>query len=153
MVNNLTNLKMVGVDVFVRENTAIEVIQFDGKRLPFADKSFDFIMLSDVLHHTDDPLVILQECARVAREFILIKDHVCDSEWDRIRLSFMDWVGNRGYGVVLPYNYLSTTEWNNLYEKAGLICEKKINKLDLYPQPLSSIFDSSLHFIVKLLII
>lgn len=144
------DLEMFGVDVLVRGNTAIKVIEFDGKKLPFADKSYDFVMLIDVLHHTHDPLILINESIRVSRQFILIKDHLCNSLWDRIRLSFMDWVGNRGYDVNLPYNYLSEKQWKSLYQKTGLICDKKIDKLELYPQPFSLIFDSSLHFIAKL---
>lgn len=150
---NHPNLKMSGVDVLVRENTSIEVIKFDGERLPFADKSYDFVMLIDVLHHTQEPLALLQECVRVSRQFILIKDHICDSWWDRVRLSFMDWVGNRAYDVHLPYNYLSENQWRKLYEQTGLVCERKMNKLGLYAQPFSLIFDSYLHVLAKLKIV
>jgi SAM-dependent methyltransferase len=150
---NYPNLKMFGVDVLLREDTAIEVVKFDGERLPFADKSYDFVILIDVLHHTQEPLELLQECVRVSRQFILIKDHICESCWDRVRLSFMDWVGNRAYDVQLPYNYLSENQWMTLYGQTGLVCERKINKLRLYPQPFSLIFDSYLHFLAKLRIV
>ena len=28
----------------------------------------------------------------------------------------MDWVGNRGHDVRLPYNYLSKAEWNAIFD-------------------------------------
>lgn len=149
---NRPNIELTGVDVYVRENTALEVLEFDGSHLPFADKSFDFVMISDVLHHANDPASLLRECKRVARNYIFIKDHICDSNWDRQVLSFMDWVGNRGYGVVLPYNYLSSKEWTMLYKQIGLVLEESLEKLDLYPQPFSLAFDRSLHFISRLAI-
>lgn len=139
-----------GTDVLVREDAVIDIVKFDGKRLPFEDKSLDFTMLVDVLHHTNHPSLLLKECVRVSRKFILIKDHVCESWWDRWRLSFMDWVGNRAYDVHLPYNYLSQKVWSRLYHKCGLVCETSISRLNLYPQPLSLIFDSNLHFVAKL---
>lgn len=107
-------------------------------------------MISDVLHHTNHPEDLLRECNRVAKSFILIKDHICDSTWDKQILSFMDWVGNRGYDVVLPYNYLSTKNWNDIYSHIGLTLEKEFDSLHLYPQPFSMIFDSSLHFVSRL---
>lgn len=140
-----------GVDILVRNDAVIKVIQFNGKTLPFADKSFDFVMLIDVLHHTDNPVELLNECRRVAQRFILIKDHICESWWDKIRLRFMDWVGNRGHNVYLPYNYLSQKNWNSLYIASKLNSHSKVFWLGLYPWPFSNIFDAKLHFIEKLI--
>jgi SAM-dependent methyltransferase len=150
--NKRPDIHLTGVDVFVRKNTAIKVLEFDGLHLPFPDKCFDFVMISDVLHHTLHPEELIKECSRVARSYIFIKDHISDSKWDYSVLSFMDWVGNRGYEVVLPYNYLSTKTWNEIYRRTGLIMEEKIDNLHLYPQPFSLLFDSSLHFICRLAI-
>lgn len=143
-------LKLVGVDVLVRPNAVIETIGFDGQKLPFADKSFDFAMLIDVLHHTADPSILLTEAARVARSFVLLKDHLCSSRFDYWLLRFMDWVGNRAYDVELPYNYLSSNEWRKLYEKVELEPEKNVTDLQLYPLPFSCLFDANLHFLARL---
>lgn len=149
LMNHLPNLTFIGVDVLLREETAIKIFKFDGATLPFESKSFDFILLIDVLHHTTEPHKLLKECSRVAKHFILIKDHYCDTWWDRIRLSFMDWVGNRAYGVPLPYNYLSRFRWKTMFKEAGLIMDGISETLSLYPQPFSFLFDSSLHFIAN----
>ena len=61
---------MDGVDVIVRDDAIIKVTKYDGMRLPFTDKSFDFCMLVDVLHHSDQPDELLREVVRVARTFI-----------------------------------------------------------------------------------
>ncbi|MFB2898157.1 class I SAM-dependent methyltransferase [Aerosakkonemataceae cyanobacterium BLCC-F50] len=145
-------LKIVGVDILQRKDAVIDIVKFDGQKLPFEDKSYDFIIIVDVLHHTDNPLILMNECARVSRNFILIKDHICENWWDRVRLRFMDWVGNRAYDVPLPYNYLSVNQWNKLYELSGVVCEQKKHKLNLYSTPFSMIFDSNLHFVAKLLV-
>ena len=44
-----------GADVLERPQTFLEVDVFDGKTLPYADRTFDAVLLVDVLHHTDDP--------------------------------------------------------------------------------------------------
>ncbi|HEY9668489.1 MAG TPA: class I SAM-dependent methyltransferase [Coleofasciculaceae cyanobacterium] len=144
------HIKVTGVDVLVRRDAEIDVTEFDGKQLPFENKSYDFVVLVDVLHHTNNPAILLEECVRVSRQFILIKDHFCESSWDIARLRFMDWVGNRAYNVSLPYNYLKYGDWEKLYQTVNLVCEVKVSKLNLYPQPFSLLFDSSLHFIAKL---
>lgn len=146
----LPQTKISGVDVLVRANAAIQVTKFDGKKLPFPDNSYDFTLITDVLHHTNEPTLLLEECARVSRHFVLIKDHCCQSWWDRMRLVFMDWVGNRAYNVHLPFNYQSKKDWERLYRLANLNCDTTISQLNLYPQPFSLIFDSNLHFITKL---
>jgi SAM-dependent methyltransferase len=145
-----SKLTFQGIDVLVRPQTQIPVRQFDGLNIPFPDRSFDFIMLVDVLHHADDAATLLAECVRVSRQFILIKDHYCNSKWDDLRLQLMDWVGNRSYGVALPYNYLSTQQWEQLYETRGISPARTLEKLNLYPDPISLIFDSNLHFISRL---
>ena len=147
------NVKMAGVDVLLRLDSAIAVIKYDGKRLPFEDKSYDFTLLIDVLHHTDNPVGLMKECARVSREFILIKDHVCQSWYDRVRLCFMDWIGNRAYNIHLPYNYLSEQEWRKIYRICNVACEIIISKPRLYPLFFSFIFGGRLHLIARLAIL
>ncbi|RMG09212.1 MAG: SAM-dependent methyltransferase [Cyanobacteria bacterium J055] len=145
-----SHVSIRGIDVLVRPQTQIPVQQFDGFAIPFPDCHFDFTMLVDVLHHADDAERLLAECVRVSRQFVLIKDHYCNSIWDDWRLRLMDWVGNRSYSVALPYNYLSTSQWKTMYDNRGLSPQKTIDKLHLYPQPVSLIFDSNLHFISRL---
>lgn len=140
-------LEFHGVDVYIRPQTFIPVHEYDGKRLPFDDDSFDAVTVVDVLHHCVDPPATLRECARVARRWVIVKDHVADNGMQHALLRFMDWVGNRAHGVVLPYNYLSTTDWQAALEHAGLQSQRRIDSLGLYPQPFSLLFDGKLHFV------
>jgi SAM-dependent methyltransferase len=43
------------------------VQQCDAAALPFPDRSFDYVIANHMLHHVDDPDVVLQEFARVLR--------------------------------------------------------------------------------------
>lgn len=101
------------------------------------------------MHHTDDPVAVLTECARVTRSHVLIKDHLCNSRLDETILGLMDWVANRGHGVYLPYNYLSIEQWKKVYQQAGLKIQLEERKLALYPFPFSLIFDRGLHFVAR----
>ena len=144
------DLKFSGVDVMLRPVRRIEVALYGGKRLPFADRSFDYVTIVDVLHHTDDPAEVLAEAARVARLGVVVKDHRREGFLAGPTLRLMDWVGNRGHDVVLPYNYLSDAEWDVALGRAGLSRASETRRLGLYPVPFGWVFDRGLHFIARL---
>lgn len=144
------DLRVTGVDVLVREHTRIPVTHFDGGALPFPDDSFDVVTFVDVLHHCDQPVELLAEARRVARQAIVIKDHSLQGVAAEYTLRFMDGVGNRRYGVALPYNYLRPEEWAKAFENLGLGVQQHIDRLGLYPWPFSMAFDRLLHFMVQL---
>jgi len=143
-------LTVSGAEYAPRADCAIPCLGFDGIHLPYPDKSFDGCMFVDVLHHSQDPLAILRDAVRVSRSFVLIKDHLAENAFDHSTLRFMDWVGNRPHGVVLPYNYLSEKEWQKLYADAGLKEARVERSIPLYPAPFSWIFGRKLHFIALL---
>ncbi|MEM9271161.1 MAG: class I SAM-dependent methyltransferase [Pseudomonadota bacterium] len=139
-----------GIDVMVRPHTHIPVDVFDGTGLPLEDKSVDVVTFVDVLHHTEDPFVLLSEAARVARQAVILKDHLSENLLDHATLRLMDWVGNAPHGVVLPYNYASRATWMDWFDKAGLDIASFETRIPLYPAPLSWIFGRKLHFIARL---
>lgn len=148
IVQKLPRVSIEGIDVLVRPDAKIPARPFDGVRIPYADSSFDVVMFVDVLHHTDDPLLLLQEAQRVGK-IILVKDHFRKGFLAGPTLRFMDWVGNAHHGVVLPYNYWSETQWDDAIRMVGLKQLDKIVSLGLYPPPASWFFERRLHFISR----
>ena len=144
------DLSILGVDVLIRPHTLIPVEPYDGVTLPFPDNAFDYVTLVDVLHHTDDPVAVMSEAARVARQGVVIKDHRVEGAFARPTLRIMDWVGNRGHDVRLPYNYLTPGQWDVAFGKSGLKELRRIESLDLYPPPFGWVFDRGLHFVALL---
>ena len=144
------DLNIRGIDVLPRERSYIPVEMFDGTRIPFEDGSFDAVMFSDVLHHTDDPAVLLREAKRVAAKWLLIKDHRRNGVAAGLRLRFMDWVGNARFGVALPYNYWSQDQWRSAWQEIGLEPEALVIHLGLYPAPANWVFGAGLHFLTRL---
>jgi SAM-dependent methyltransferase len=144
------DLTVEGVDVLIRPKTHIPVTQFDGGPLPFADNSFDYVTIVDVLHHTDDPAAVLAEAVRVARSGVVLQDHLLEGIGAGVTLRLMDWVGNRGHDVVLPYNYLTRERWNAVFGQAGAKPVRRSESLGLYPAPLSWAFERQLHFVALL---
>jgi SAM-dependent methyltransferase len=143
-------LDMQGLELSVRGETHVPVRAFDGRHLPLDDRSVDAVVLVDVLHHTDDPAVLLREAARVARRAVVLKDHRTAHPFARPTLRFMDWVGNRAHGVPLPYHYWSERQWRAAWQSSGLDVASFRTKLGLYPWPASWVFESGLHFVAKL---
>ena len=143
------DLTLQGYDVLVRPEALIPVAPFDGKRLPVPDDAADAVLLVDVLHHAEDSVTLLCECARVA-PVVIVKDHLADSKLDERILRFMDWVGNAPHGVVLPYHYFSTASWASALSAAGLRETERSGVPGLYPFPFSLLFGGRLHFVARL---
>jgi SAM-dependent methyltransferase len=134
-----------GVDVFVRDEVAIPARAFDGRQMPWPDKSWDYVMAVDVLHHADDQRALFSEMLRVARRAVLLKDHLCENALDRWLLLKMDGVGNDRHGVAVPGKYLSRMQWQKLFDESGGIVESFDSKVRIYPWPLSLVFGRHLH--------
>jgi len=144
------DLSIEGVEIAPRPTCRIPSRAFDGSHLPFADLSFDACLFVDVLHHTTDVSPLLREAARVARSYVVLKDHLSENFLDQATLRFMDWIGNRPHGVTLTYNYQSLRLWQEHFAVCGLQAAQFSTQLPLYPPPFSLLFGRKLHFIAQL---
>ena len=88
----------------MRPETHISVTPFDGKRISFDYGALDVVMFVNVLHHTEDPKILLAEARRVTCRAVVPKGHTRDGLLAGPTLRFMDGVGN-ATGIPLPYNY------------------------------------------------
>ena len=144
------DITLSGIDVLAREATHVPVDPFDGVEIPRPDASVDVLMLVDVLHHTDDPMVLLREAARVARRAVLIKDHTLEGWLAGRKLRFMDTIGNARHGVVLPFNYWPADRWRAAFRELRWEATEWRGSLGLYPGPADWVFGASLHFVARL---
>lgn len=145
LISHKSYLRVHGVDILERKTTKIPVTTYNGEIIPFSDNSFDIVMLVDVLHHCTDQHKTLDECIRVSKGHLLIKDHIANTKYSHLALRLMDWVGNRAHGVSMTYRYNSRQEWDSMLEKHDLKIENEIKDLPLYPWPFSIFFGGSLH--------
>lgn len=144
------DVDVTGVDVLVRPHTHIPVDWFDGATLPYPDNSFDAVMFVDVLHHTDDPTILLKEARRVARAMVVLKDHTRDGLFAEATLRFMDDVGNAHHGVARTYNYWPKATWLQAFAALDLTIDSWNKDLRIYSAPANWVFGRSLHFVARL---
>ena len=147
MLRRRPDIQFRGIDVMARPDARITVTKFDGARLPFPQESFDVVLFADVLHHTPHAEALLRDARDVARHAVIVKDHCADGflAWPTLR--FMDRVGNARFGVALPHLYLRWDEWQRMFSELGMAVATIRRRLELYPRPLTWLFDRSLHFV------
>lgn len=144
------DLTVAGVDVARRTAARIPVTVFDGRRLPFGDRSWETVLLCDVLHHAEEPVALLAEAARVARSRVLVKDHVVAGWLARPTLRFMDFVGNAPQGIARPGNYFTPRQWQQAFAECALRSVETRRRLGLYPRWSDPLFGRGLHFLAAL---
>lgn len=144
------DLSVRGIEVLIRKKTYRPIETYDGKTIPFPQKSFDAVMLVDVLHHTENPMELLTQAVGVARQCILLKDHTMNGFLAGPTLRFMDRVGNARHGVALPYNYWAYQQWMDACEKLRLKVAVWQPNVGLYPWWAGWAFDRTLQFMARL---
>ncbi len=143
-------LTIRGMDVLIRPQARVPIEVFDGERIPRDDESVDRVLLVDVLHHCEEPATLLAEATRVAKEGVVIKDHLLEGWLAGPTLRMMDRVGNARHEVNLPFNYWPEARWRETWRTLGLNVRRFETKLKIYPPPLSWALDRRLHFIASL---
>lgn len=116
-------LKNLGKDITVVDvgdfhgPRLIDPIIYDGKKLPFPDKSFDTALLLMVMHHTPEPSIVFEEAARVAREVIVIETSYT-TQINKFFTVISDALGNLRIEAFWS-SYKSDREWNQLFTGMG----------------------------------
>jgi ubiquinone/menaquinone biosynthesis C-methylase UbiE len=101
----------------------IEPIIYDGKKLPFANNSFDKVLLLTVLHHIPKPELIIKEALRTADELIIIED-IYSNSLQKYLTFFTDSLFNFEF-IGHPHSNKTEKEWAELFDDLGLKIKKK----------------------------
>ena len=111
------------VDVVNLNRTALPHRVYDGRRLPFPDRSRDTVSLLLTLHHCEEPETVLAESARVARKRVIVTESVYRTRPGKVVLSVFDraFNGPRARGSMPPALHFKTVgEWHSLFTRHGL---------------------------------
>ncbi len=108
------------------DHPEIALVQGDGRALPFASGSFDFVLSSQMLHHFSEEAIIhlLRDWSRVARRAIIVSDLIRHSvAYYGIGLLTKLFTRNIMTRVDAPLSVeraFTLKEWRALFEQAGI---------------------------------
>lgn len=114
-------LGVSAVDVVDHNLTDFPLEVYDGKKLPYADSSFDIGLLIFVLHHASSASDLLKEAARVCNNLIIVEDlpgnRVERSLWKRF-----DYMTNHAIhsDIEVAHEAGSIDNWKAIFKKQDL---------------------------------
>lgn len=108
------------VDVLDCNETDLPLTVYDGRTIPFADKTFDVVTLVFVLHHAVNQEEILSEAARVARAKIILVEDTPKNAMERCIDRACDAIMSFEHGFSNPATYRSVEEWRTVFRTLGL---------------------------------
>ncbi len=126
---NFFSAKIEGADIVDKRVAKIPFVLYDGKNLPFADNSFDAVLISFVLHHCQDPIRVLSEAKRVVRSKIVIYEDLPENIFSKLVCK----LHGKGFAFLFRSdkefcNFKKDEEWKEVFKNLGLklIFEKRI---------------------------
>ncbi len=141
-------ISVEGLERMRRGGELIQITGYSGTEMPWADKTFDAVILADVLHHDHEPERLLREAVRVSRNIVIIKDHLRNGLIAQQRISLLDWAANAGYNVPCTYRYNNLEQWHHLIGKVASKVLEERTSVDIYPILLNQLLGKGLHYFV-----
>jgi len=143
-------LVVEGLERRARGGEPIKVHEYDGVKAPFEDKTYDVVIVADVLHHEEQPDLLIAECIRLSRRLVIIKDHQVAGPLAQRRISFIDWAANAPYGVKCLYRYNTAKQWDETVTRHGLAPVEQRRTMNVYPVLVNMVFGRRLHYFAVL---
>jgi SAM-dependent methyltransferase len=137
-----------GLERMKRDGHLIDIDIYDSETIPYAERSYDVVILADVLHHATDPEQLLAECIKVCERLLIIKDHQLKGFLAYARVFLLDWAANTPYGVPCLYRYFTPNQWAGLIVRHGLRARYQLSSMRLYPPGYNFLFGGTLHYML-----
>jgi SAM-dependent methyltransferase len=117
-LQSLLGTTVVGLDVGPATPARINYLPYDGRHFPVRDQSFDAVLLCYVLHHAQDPRLVLNEVSRVLRDggLAIVYEDIPSLWWDRM----VCWTHDRQWrGRTGPCTFQAEHDWRRTFSLAG----------------------------------
>jgi ubiquinone/menaquinone biosynthesis C-methylase UbiE len=140
-LSGLLGTTVVGLDVGSSTAARINYLPYDGRPFPLRDQSFDAVLLCYVLHHAQDPRLVLNEVSRVLRDggVAIIYEDIPSLWWDRA----VCWTHDRQWrGRTGPCTFQAEHEWRKTFALAGfeVVSERPLSRWRNLAHPVSRQF-------------
>jgi len=116
-ISKKANVQLLDIDNF--NSTKLPLRIYDGKKIPFKDKSFDVGLILGVLHHCENQEEVIEEAKRVCKRLIII-ENIFMNQIQRLVLCFFDSMFNLPAGIKVPFTFRRDGEWRQLFSEVGL---------------------------------
>lgn len=128
------HLKLIPLDVADRcQATYLEIQRYDGEKIPFKTNYFDCVLLVFVLHHCEEPDLVLKEAVRVTKNKILVFEDKIESKVGFFLLKIWHTVVSILIGEDLFYSFRKDRAWQKKFKKLGLkVRERRELRLPFY---------------------
>ena len=128
-LSGLLGTTVVGLDVGDSTSARINYLPYDGRHFPLKDRSFDAVLLCYVLHHAQDPILVLNEVNRVLRDGgrAIIYEDIPSLWWDRM----VCWTHDRQWrGRTGPCTFRVEQGWQKTFTRAGfeIVSERPLSR-------------------------
>jgi SAM-dependent methyltransferase len=128
--------EIIGIDIIDNRVENIPFKLYDGKDISFFDdNSFDVVLVSYVLHHTNDPIGIFKrDIKRVAKDIVIVYESPCDGLFYKL----MCRIHGTSFARFFQKNsiegkFFTTKEWGDVFKENGfkIVKEKIVNNFPL----------------------
>lgn len=127
------NLKLTGCDIMNYLAVDIPFVKMKSiYKLPFKDKSFDFVIVNDVLHHTSfgNQEKLIKEALRISKSVLIfevqptLSGKIFDFILNKIHNSEMD----------IPFTFRDSQKWFLVFDKLKIkYHSKRVSRPVFYP--------------------
>lgn len=110
------------------ENNDIKNTIYDGRIFPFKNNSYDLILIFLVLHHANDPQILIDEVRRVTSKYVIVLEEVTNNALVKLCMILYDLLVNfLIFGRIIQRpNFKSEKQLESFFIKANLTIKSKI---------------------------
>lgn len=121
--------EVTGVDIKDQRVFHVPFKIINGKDLPFPDKFFDTVLISYVLHHTENPEMLLTEAKRICRKRIIVFEDLPEGFLSEIICNAHGVSFDKAFENPSKTSFKKEGDWEKIFNKLGLsvIFKKRIN--------------------------